>query len=30
VINKLAKIDPQNQDLPQFRDKLAELKSGKK
>lgn len=29
-INKLAKIDPTNQDLPQFRDKLAELKSGKK
>ncbi len=30
AINKLAKIDPTNQDLPQFRDKLAELKSGKK
>jgi tetratricopeptide (TPR) repeat protein len=30
VINKLAKVDPTNQDLPQFRDKLAELKSGKK
>ena len=29
-INKLAKIDPTNQDLQQFRDKLAELKSGKK
>lgn len=29
-INKLAKIDPTNQDLPQFRSKLAELKSGKK
>src|SRR5438270_8071564 len=29
-INKLAKIDPTNQDLPQFRTKLAELKSGKK
>jgi len=30
AINKLAKIDPTNQDLPQFRNKLAELKSGKK
>jgi Flp pilus assembly protein TadD len=30
AINKLAKIDPSNQDLQQFRDKLAELKSGKK
>jgi len=30
VINELAKVDPTNQDLPQFRDKLAELKSGKK
>ena len=30
AINKLAKIDPTNQDLPQFRDKLAELKSSKK
>ena len=30
AINKLAKIDPTNQDLPQFRDKLTELKSGKK
>jgi Flp pilus assembly protein TadD len=29
-INKLAKIDPTNQDLPQFRDKLAQLKSGAK
>jgi Flp pilus assembly protein TadD len=26
-INKLAKIEPTNQDLPQFRDKLAELKA---
>jgi Flp pilus assembly protein TadD len=25
-INKLTKIEPTNQDLPQFRDKLAELK----
>ncbi len=25
AINKLAKIDPTNQDLPQFRDKLASL-----
>ncbi len=30
AINKLAKLDPTNPDLPQFRDKLAELKSGKK
>jgi tetratricopeptide (TPR) repeat protein len=30
MINKLAKIDPTNQDLQQFRDKLAEIKSGKK
>jgi tetratricopeptide (TPR) repeat protein len=30
AINKLAKIDPTNQDLPQFKAKLAELKSGKK
>jgi Flp pilus assembly protein TadD len=30
AINKLAKIDPANQDLQQFRDKLAELKAGKK
>ncbi|HEY0347879.1 MAG TPA: tetratricopeptide repeat protein, partial [Pyrinomonadaceae bacterium] len=29
-MNKLAKIDPTNQDLPQFRTKLAEIKSGKK
>lgn len=29
AINKLAKIDPTNQDLQQFRDKLAELKSSK-
>src|SRR6266436_758370 len=28
-MNKLAKLDPTNQDLPQFRTKLAELKSGK-
>ena len=27
AINKLAKIDPTNQDLPQFKTKLAELKS---
>ena len=27
AINKLAKIDPTNQDFPQFRTKLAELKS---
>jgi tetratricopeptide (TPR) repeat protein len=30
AINKLAKVDPTNQDLQQFRDKLAEIKSGKK
>jgi tetratricopeptide (TPR) repeat protein len=30
AIDRLAKLDPTNQDLPQFRDKLAELKSGKK
>jgi len=30
TINKLAKVDPTNQDLQQFRDKLAELKAGKK
>jgi len=30
AINKLAKVDPTNQDLPQFRAKLAEIKSGKK
>jgi tetratricopeptide (TPR) repeat protein len=29
-INKLAKLDPANQDLPQFRTKLEELKAGKK
>ncbi|HYX30122.1 MAG TPA: tetratricopeptide repeat protein [Pyrinomonadaceae bacterium] len=29
-INKLAKIDPTNQDLPQFRQKLDQLKSSKK
>ena len=28
-INKLAKIDPTNQDLPQFRDQLASLKKPK-
>src|SRR5438270_1233026 len=28
-INKLAKIDPNNQDLPQFREKLSQLKSSK-
>ena len=27
IINRLAKVDPTNQDLPQFRSKLAELKS---
>lgn len=27
AINKLAKLDPTNQDLPQFRSKLAEIKS---
>jgi len=30
AINKLAKVDPTNQDLPQFRNKLEELKAGKK
>jgi tetratricopeptide (TPR) repeat protein len=30
AINKLEKIDPTNQDLPQFRDKLASVKSAKK
>jgi tetratricopeptide (TPR) repeat protein len=30
AMNKLAKLDPGNQDLPQFREKLAELKSAKK
>jgi tetratricopeptide (TPR) repeat protein len=29
AINKLAKIDPTNQDLPQFREKLASLKKPK-
>ena len=29
AINKLEKIDPTSQDLQQFRDKLAELKSSK-
>ena len=29
AINKLAKVDPTNQDLPQFRDKLASLKKPK-
>ncbi len=29
-INKLAKIDPANQDLSQFRTRLADLKAGKK
>jgi len=30
VMVKLAKVDPTNQDLPQFKTKLAELKSAKK
>ena len=30
AINKLAKIDPSNQDLPQFRAKLDELKAKSK
>ena len=30
AINKLAKVDSTNQDLPQFKDKLTELKSAKK
>ena len=30
AINKLAKLDPTNQDLPQFRAKLTELTSSKK
>jgi tetratricopeptide (TPR) repeat protein len=30
AIAKLEKVDPNSQDLPQFRDKLAALKSGKK
>jgi Flp pilus assembly protein TadD len=29
AINKLAKLDPTNQDLPQFREKLASLKKPK-
>lgn len=29
-INKFAKLDPTGQDLPQFRNKLAELKAAKK
>ncbi len=29
-INKLAKIDPNNQDLAQFRSRLTDLKAGKK
>jgi tetratricopeptide (TPR) repeat protein len=29
AINKLAKIDPSNQDLSQFRDRLSQLKSSK-
>ncbi|MBA3257060.1 MAG: tetratricopeptide repeat protein [Pyrinomonadaceae bacterium] len=30
AIENLEKIDPSNQDLPQFRDRLASLKSGEK
>ena len=30
ALNKLEKADPTNQDVPQFRKKLEELKSGKK
>jgi tetratricopeptide (TPR) repeat protein len=30
AINKLAKIDPTNQDLQQFKEKVTELKSAKK
>jgi tetratricopeptide (TPR) repeat protein len=30
IMNKLAKVDPTNQDLAQFRQKLEELKAGKK
>jgi tetratricopeptide (TPR) repeat protein len=30
AVNKLEKADPGNQDLPQFRKKLDEMKSGKK
>ena len=29
-INKLTKIDPTNQDLPQFHNRLSDLKAGKK
>jgi hypothetical protein len=29
AIAKLEKVDPNSQDLPQFRDKLASLKAGK-
>jgi Flp pilus assembly protein TadD len=29
AINKLAKVDPTNQDLKQFKDKLTEIKAGK-
>lgn len=29
-LNKLAKIDPTNQDLPQFHNRLSDLKAGKK
>jgi hypothetical protein len=28
VIGKIAKLDPSNQDLAQFRERLATLKSG--
>jgi tetratricopeptide (TPR) repeat protein len=30
AINKLAKVDPTNQDMQQFKDKLAEIKAAKK
>ena len=30
TLNKLAKADPANQDLENFRDQLAQLKFGKK
>ena len=30
AINKLANVDPNNQDLAQFREKLANVKSGGK
>jgi hypothetical protein len=29
AIAKLEKVDPNSQDLPQFREKLASLKAGK-